>query len=524
MIETAILKLVWFLFIKGPLNLIAAFNAVLQYLTGGIINDLLFGSSKDFQWNNIPMQFWWFVVFAFCLFSLVFTIQIIILIFKEAVETKTKFIIALQNGLKAFIFMFLIPIFFFLSNYIIQNIATTITNNFGTNSNLADYLWHMGNPDWHGAIDDVKPGYGAPDNIKNYNMLAQIFGTWFMLFGMFIIGLALVQKIFELFFLFVISPIVMIVMVIDNGKAAFTWKDMVIAKFLAATATLIGYYVFISAIQALLASNLNGLSTVPIAKSLFIILALCGGSLATTGFADMIGNFVGESIGIKEGMASMQSTIKGGMMAMGAAKVTGRALGFMKNKRAKQFPSSNLGDETNTTTSDDSNSNQEEGINFSTFRNANTGLGSRTGIVGLTGLGIGAIGFAFGHMSAGAKRSWKSGNREGMKGKVKGVGRVLGKGIATPVVASAKVLGRGLKNTTQLTKDVAKNSKTKNINNHKNSLMKQRKKYSNKAQKLDNKIDTKNYSEKQRTKKEAKVIKHHNKAKKIHDKLDTDYN
>jgi|GEM_PF-2070417 len=111
-----------------------------------------------------------------------------------------------------------------------------------------------------------------------------------------------------------------------------------------------------------------------------------------------------------------------------------------------------------------------------------------------------------------------------MKGKVKGVGRILGKGIATPVVASAKVLGRGLKNTTQLTKDVAKNSKTKNINNHKNSLMKQRKKYSNKAQKLDNKIDTKNYSEKQRTKKEAKVIKHHNKAKKIHDKLDTDYN
>jgi len=43
-----------------------------------------------------------------------------------------------------------------------------------------------------------------------------------MLFAMFIIGLALIQKIFELFFLFVISPIVMIVMVIDNGKAAFT--------------------------------------------------------------------------------------------------------------------------------------------------------------------------------------------------------------------------------------------------------------------------------------------------------------
>jgi len=43
-----------------------------------------------------------------------------------------------------------------------------------------------------------------------------------MLFAIAIIGITLIQKVIELFFLFIISPLVMIVMVIDNGRAAFT--------------------------------------------------------------------------------------------------------------------------------------------------------------------------------------------------------------------------------------------------------------------------------------------------------------
>jgi len=64
----------------------------------------------------------------------------IILIFQEATETKAKFVLAIQNGVKAFIFMFLIPIFFFIANFIIQNFANTIINNFGNHNNIADYL------------------------------------------------------------------------------------------------------------------------------------------------------------------------------------------------------------------------------------------------------------------------------------------------------------------------------------------------------------------------------------------------
>jgi hypothetical protein len=37
-------------------------------------------------------------------------------------------------------------------------------------------------------------------------MIAEIFGVWFMLFAIFLIGIALIQKAIELFFLFIISP------------------------------------------------------------------------------------------------------------------------------------------------------------------------------------------------------------------------------------------------------------------------------------------------------------------------------
>lgn len=405
-IVTALLNLFWFLLIQGPLNLIAAFTKVLHYLTGGIINDLLFGSAKDFSWDSIPMQFFWFVIVAICIFSLIFTIQMIILIFQEATETKTKFVLAIQNGVKAFIFMFLIPIFFFIANFIIQNFANTIINNFGSDNNIANYLWHIGDSNWNGTGNGVPNDYGPPGNIRNYNLIVQIFGTWFMLFAIAIIGIILIQKIIELFFLFIISPIVMIVMVIDNGRAAFTWKDMVIAKFLASSSTLISYYIYISAIQILLKSGLPGLDASDFAKQLFIVLFLCAGGLATMGFNNMVATFIGEGVGIREGRSSFQSTLRGGLMAMGAAKLITKPFkiarkGWKKiNEVNKSFPNNS----NNTTTSDDNNSNHSRletpKMNFNPFHNATKSMASRSGIVGLVGKSINHFGDSLGNITA----------------------------------------------------------------------------------------------------------------------------
>ncbi|QIA68154.1 hypothetical protein GL981_00465 [Spiroplasma citri] len=441
MILNVLYKLIWSIFVQGPLQLIASFNTVLNYLTGGVVGDLMFGSKQEFSFQNIPMAFWYFVITALCLFSLIFTITMIKILFQDATETKTKFIVALQNGSKAFVFIFLIPIFFFLANFAIANIAKMITSGFGgENGNIANYLYNIGNTNWDGSGDNIPSNYAYPDNIGDFNMIAEVFGVWFMLFAMFMIGIALVQKIIELFFLFIISPWVMVIMTIDNGKGALIWKDMVIAKFLASTATLTGYFIFMTTIQTILSTNLAGLSIEGIGKSLFVILFMCGGGLAVMAFSDVVANLIGEAAGVREGMSSMKSTVAGGMMAMGAGKIAGKAFGFAKSKRAKRamtMGGTSIADKTmnamgsggdwgdNETAS--SQYRQEKPLDFRHFWHATEGMSSRAGIVGLAGFGLGVTTLATSKL-VGAVRG----------GGTKGFFRQIGTGIATPFKAIGK--------------------------------------------------------------------------------------
>ncbi|WP_425379876.1 Mbov_0396 family ICE element transmembrane protein [Spiroplasma endosymbiont of Stenodema calcarata] len=442
MIVNALYKLIWSIFVQGPLQLIASFNTVLNYLTGGVVGDLMFGSKQEFSFQNIPMAFWYFVITALCLFSLIFTITMIKILFQDATETKTKFIVALQNGSKAFVFIFLIPIFFFLANFAIANIAKMITSGFGgENGNIANYLYNIGNTNWDGSGDNIPNNYAYPDNIGDFNMIAEVFGVWFMLFAMFMIGIALVQKIIELFFLFIISPWVMVIMTIDNGKGAFIWKDMVIAKFLASTATLTGYFIFMTTIQTILSTNLAGLGIEGIGKSLFVILFMCGGGLAVMAFSDVVANLIGEAAGVREGMSSMKSTVAGGMMAMGAGKIAGKAFGFAKSKRAKRamaMGDSGMADKTMNAMGSgggdwvdsetaSSQSHQEKPLDFRHFWHATEGMSSRAGIVGLAGFGLGVTTLATSKL-VGAARG----------GGAKGFFRQIGTGIATPFKAIGK--------------------------------------------------------------------------------------
>ncbi|WP_342262822.1 Mbov_0396 family ICE element transmembrane protein [Spiroplasma endosymbiont of Dromius quadrimaculatus] len=442
MIMNALYRLIWSIFVQGPLQLIGSFNNVLNYLTGGVVGDLMFGSKQEFSFQNIPMAFWYFVITALCLFSLIFTITMIKILFQDATEAKTKFIVALQNGSKAFVFIFLIPIFFFLANFAIANIAKMITSGFGgENGNIANYLYNIGNKYWDGSGDNIPSNYAYPDNIGDFNMIAEVFGVWFMLFAMFMIGIALVQKIIELFFLFIISPWVMVAMTIDNGKGAFIWKDMVIAKFLASTATLTGYFIFMTTIQTILSTNLAGLGIEGYGKSLFIILMMCGGGLAVLAFSDVVANLIGEAAGIREGMNSMRSTVAGGMMALGAAKMAGKAFGFAKSKRAKRamaMGGSSMGEKTMNAMgsmagddgdgeTSDNQSRQEKPLDFRHFWHATEGMSSRAGITGLAGFGLGVATLATSKL-VGAARG----------GGAKGFWKQFGTGIATPFVATYK--------------------------------------------------------------------------------------
>ncbi|AGM26117.1 hypothetical protein SSYRP_v1c05270 [Spiroplasma syrphidicola EA-1] len=82
-VQDGILKVVWNIFIWGPLGLVAVFDKVLIFLSSGIVFDLLFNSNSQFSWENIPTAFWQFEIVDVGLLVIIFISQFLTLQFKE---------------------------------------------------------------------------------------------------------------------------------------------------------------------------------------------------------------------------------------------------------------------------------------------------------------------------------------------------------------------------------------------------------------------------------------------------------
>ncbi|AHF60822.1 hypothetical protein P344_02245 [Spiroplasma mirum ATCC 29335] len=377
--KEALYEVLWGVFVMGPLQLINVFTYVLDYLSGGFITTILFGNQNNFDFNQLPQQFWIFLIIAIAVFAVIFCIQIMIIQFKEHAESKKKFLQCLLNSGKAIIFMFLIPIFFFVANFCIAQFTKTIDNSFGNKGSIADYLWHLGDPNWDGTINYTPSDYGLPDNILDYNMTVEIFGSLFMVAIVMLVGFMVIQKIIELFFLFIISPIVMITMVLDDGKKVFVWKDMVIAKFLASSSAIIGFDLFMTITHLILKTNLSGLDAKPFARQLLLILIICGGGVATYEFSNIINSLVGEHMGASFGLNTFRA-MTGGLTSAWNPATLPRHLGkipgmYRTAKKGHDFLMN----------SGDSKRREENDQARRTWQNANVGTRHRNTIPGLNG-------------------------------------------------------------------------------------------------------------------------------------------
>ncbi len=107
MILNAFYKLIWSIFVQGPLQLISSFNTVLNYLTRGVVGDLMFGSKQEFSFQNIPMAFWYFAITALCLFSLIFLqLQWLKFCFKMPPKQKQNLLLLYKMVVKRFFLSF----------------------------------------------------------------------------------------------------------------------------------------------------------------------------------------------------------------------------------------------------------------------------------------------------------------------------------------------------------------------------------------------------------------------------------
>lgn len=438
-ISKALLDLMWRIFLQGPLQIINIFNKILSYLSGGILSDILFGSSQNFDFANLPIAFFIILIIVGCIWVLIFGIQLIILMCKETAEMKVKFLKAFAGSFKGIIFILTIPIIFFLANFFVSKLSETISGAMGTSGSIADALYKVGSPD---QTIGVPSDYGPPGNILKYNLIIELLTVWFMLFVILMTGMILVQKVVELMFLFIIAPVFGVITVLDDGARLKQWGEFTIGKFLATLSTLIGWYTFIGIMQSLTVIIYSGQTSLGnnwMAQGVLLFITIAGGGLALIHFSTLIAAFIGESVGMHESMASMKSLGAGlGIGAM-AGKMTMKALGFVSKNKGKAVRGSksfagtsgfdmnqmNMSQAVNGPATMSSNNmmsnlmtNQSQKMNFGQkIADGKFGqLARRGGVMGAVGLGT--VGLTVGLAKGIA--NWKQG---GFKGFARGVGR-----------------------------------------------------------------------------------------------------
>lgn len=341
LITAGLLKFVWVIFLQGPLALINYAHYAIYYVTNGIIWNVFFdtnGVYKDGTINppnfddlKVPWVFLGFIIIAIFVGLILFVWQIArVIAFKN--KDYPIFKQGIINAVKYFFFglivMALIPALFFFLAAILGWMSEAITLAFeanGNNLSLADQLYLLGAP---AGFNSVPSNFVAPDDsiILQYNFFIEIIGTWFALFAFLLVSWIILLKIAELFFLYLLSPIASMAMMIDDGKRMNLWKSMVISKVLVILGNLCMFYVYVVLLEAIHTGldNTTWFSTNGgnISKEIVELAAIVGSSMAVFASSGMMASFVGESFGLQESMGM----IAGFMGATGAGLLAGSAL------------------------------------------------------------------------------------------------------------------------------------------------------------------------------------------------------
>ncbi len=142
-------------------------------------------------------------------------------------------------------------------------------------------------------------------NIHDINYVVGIFGGLVMLVMFAISSITFIQRIFDIILLYIVSPVSISTLPLDDGNRFRVWKDMLIAKLLGAYGIILVMNLFflimpqISSMQFFASNFKNSLveflfiigGAFAVTKANLVISQLCGAQAGGREFAQMIYNF-----------------------------------------------------------------------------------------------------------------------------------------------------------------------------------------------------------------------------------------
>ncbi len=355
LILTGLEDFVWIILIAGPLQIIETMTIVLQFLATGFDYILFFHTSvtylpntsiivPKFDSKSIPIPFIVFTVFGILLSILLTVFQLTRTQYlkNKANNLQQSYIQMLKMFCLTLFTIFFVPMLFFFLSFLISWLIYVIKQIFDVadsaginNNNLFDVLYNIGNTSKIPINPHGNPGPPSGEQILNYNLLVEILGVLITLIGLFLLSWVIVVKVIELFFLFLISPIVAAFCVYDDGKKLFIWRNLVINKACLIVATMLGFEIFLYVIKIsteyISNSDFPGLSPnnigTTLIKSCVLIAIIAGTCWSLFTLETITSQFFGEAMGLMSSVGQIKSIVGLGLGASAIGKKTLGAVG-----------------------------------------------------------------------------------------------------------------------------------------------------------------------------------------------------
>ena len=345
-IGQAIWNLLFDIFVRGPLYVVNGLGDAITYLSGQKIIDLVFGSTGHFL--NMPPQFLTFLAIAISLIILFGGCVILhAMVNKEMGSTLSSLA---NRVLMILLLLILIPLFFWIINFTVISIIKIIMPQLIDGLTLADMVGRLGFTDGGKHLDwNYNDGY--PD-WNNYNLFLGTFGSFFCLVIFFLMGLSLIKRLFDLFLLYIVSPVVFSTAA-SNAKwqKVSIWKDLVIGRFVSTLGIVLTLTLFMN-LEPLMLSAADQVSDSWAGQTAFKLLFIAGGAISSYQAQILFSTLVGTTVGITDGIGmliSMKAATSGvkagtlGMLGVGKGLLVGKKTFIQSASQTKSLTSGAIG-------------------------------------------------------------------------------------------------------------------------------------------------------------------------------------
>lgn len=326
---------------------IGLITQLFQLIASGLPQYLLFGISLGDSIKNasLPNLFVRLAIISILVFAIMFVLSAIRMHFyKEGQANPIR--IAMKNSIVGTLWLIGVPIGLFLFNTFVNIIMDLILNGAGMPLNQTIFM-SLHNPEWKITKSEwaqiAKNKFYIPFEIYEKFKFGE--GIMLVFIGAavsvatlipFAMGLlTLVQKVFQQFFLFILSPFIAAASIADDGKRMKQWQDMYMAKSFAILGLIISIQLF-GAFLTRAVGWTRTLKNLHYALQVLMIFGLAaGGAVATNGIGSEITAFVGESASVRETMSETKGMIASGMALAGAGGAVLKAAKAMGGNAVK---------------------------------------------------------------------------------------------------------------------------------------------------------------------------------------------